>query len=109
MTEKQFNHRFHGVNGPKYRGAPHPKFDPAAINESEFSDALRLKECEFNIDDDNGHLSIDWKSQSWDEDGIDGFIDEVKRCLKHIGFEGDCTIHLFDRDGECDIEIDFTI
>lgn len=108
MTEKQFNYRFHGVNGPKYRGAPYHKFDPAAINESKFSDELRFKEYDCNIDD-NGHLVIEWKSQSWDEDGIDGFVNEVKRCLKHIGFEGDCIIHLFDRDGENDIGIDFTI
>ena len=108
MTKKQFNSRFHGVNIPAYRGAPYPKFDPAAVNESEFSDALRFKNYDFSFKND-GSIDIDWESQSWDEDGIDGFVNEVKRCLKHIGFEGDCTIHLFDRDGECDIEIDFTI
>lgn len=113
MTTKEFNKLFHGVACPKYRGAAYPKFDPAAINESKFSDALRFKD--FNTDfmcDPDGEIStveIDWMSQDWDENGIDGFKAEIERCFRHIGYLGNVEIHVYDRDGFEDKTIEFVI
>lgn len=108
MTKKQFNSRFHGVNGPAYRGAPMPAFDPAAVNESEFSDALRFKTYDFSFKSD-GCIDIDWELQSWDEDGIDGLIAEIKRCLGCIGFTGHAMLSVHDRDGENEEVVDIEV
>lgn len=111
MTESEFNKKFHGVVGPAYRGAKYPKFDPAGINELNFSDDLRLKNYDdhFHTDDDGNiaEVVIDWESQLWDENGIDGLKDEIARCFKHIGYDGKTTLHVFDRDGEGDVEVCF--
>ena len=108
MTKKQFSSRFHGVNGPEYRGAPYPKFDPAAVNECEFSDELRFKNYDFSFKDD-GSIDIDWESQSWDEDGIDELSAEIKHCLDYIGFRGHAMLSVHDRDGYNEEVVDIEV
>ena len=113
MTEKEFGKKFHGVISPKYRGAPTPKFDPVGINEQKFSDDLRFKEydidLESNADGEIAKVVIDWRSQCWDPDGIDGVVDEVTRCFKNIGYDGDVELHIYDRDGEGDEVVQFKV
>ena len=101
MTEKEFNRKFKGVNAPEYRGAPMPPFDPAMVNESKFADELRLKSCEFNfIEGDssaNDTVNVKWESQEWDADDIAGLVEEIRRCLKHIGFVGNVELEIWER------------
>ena len=98
MTEKEFNKKFNGVAGPLYRGAAYPKFDPAAINESEFEDECRHKEVNWELDEDKNELAIDWLTQeSADKHTL--LWKEVKRCLEHIGFDGQVNLTLTSRDG----------
>ena len=100
MTSDEFYRKFKGANCPVYRGAKMPPFDPAKINESKFADELRYKEfsCDFyegeSTEDgkDVDHIELKWKTQDWNDDGIDGFVAEVKRCFMHIGFVG--SVHL---------------
>ena len=100
MTEKEFNCKFKGVNAPEYRGAPMPPFDPAMVNESKFADELRFKTYEFNfIEGDsstNDTVNVKWESQEWDADGIDGLVEEIRRCLKHIGFAGNVKLEIWE-------------
>lgn len=101
MTEKEFNRKFKGVNAPIYRGAPMPPFDPAMVNESKFADELRVKWYYFSfIEGDssaNGTVNVKWESQEWDADGIDGLVEEIRRCLKHIGFVGNVVLEIWER------------
>lgn len=94
MTKEEFNGKFKGVNGPSYRGAPMPKFNPTMVNESEFPDELRFKEYDFDFTEggegSEDTLDITWISQVWE--CTDKLIAEIKRCLKHIGFVG--TVYL---------------
>ena len=115
MTAEEFV-RKHGkvhVNGPKYRGGPNPPFEDDRINESEFSDDLRVKSL--NIDTNYYNvISIDWESQAWD-DNFKDFIIEVKRCYNYLankfGLEEkvEIIIHLHDRDDTGSTNISFNI
>ena len=113
MTEIEFRKKFVGAIAPDYRGAPYPEFDPAGINESKFSDELRFKgwDIKFVIDADGSIVKVKllWESQSWDEAGAAGFVAEVKRCFSFIGYKGDVHVHLYDRDGESELDDEFTL
>jgi len=101
MTEQEFDKAFHGIKAPAYRGASYPKFDPAAINMSRVPDELRVKEFEYTFnegeDSIDDELHVKWKSQEWDEYGVDEVIDEMTRCLSDIGFIGTVYLHIFER------------
>ena len=96
MNSSVFYKSFHGVNGPKWRGAKMPEFDPAAINEEMFPDELRFNEYATSIEHINGTgmFTLDYESQGWNEEGLKDFYLEVKRCLKVIGFYGNVKIHV---------------
>lgn len=96
MDNDEFLRRFKGVNAPAYRGAPHPPFDEAAINESAFDDELRYKEFEIKIED--GVLRVKWTSQRW-ANPHGKFTDEVRRCLNAIGYKGEVFVDIASRDG----------
>lgn len=101
------------VNGPKYRGAPQPPFEDEKINESEFSDNLRVKSINIETNEYNV-ISIDWESQLWDENFKD-FIMEFKRCYKYLAKKFnleekvEIIIHLHDRDNTGSTNISFNI
>lgn len=99
MTKKRFFDIFKGIAAPKCRGAPYPKYDPAKINESLFSDELRCKSYRFDFKQGrNGNedqLIIHWESQGWDDP--DTFVKEVRRCMSHIGFVGTVKILMHQR------------
>ena len=101
MTEKEFYKKFKGVNCPVCRGAKMPSFDPAKINEENFSDELRFKSYVFKfIEGDeltNDTISIEWESQEWDSHGIDDLVEEIRRCFKHIGFVGNVELTAWER------------
>ncbi len=92
MTEDEFNRKFRGVNCPNCRGAKQPPFDPAAVNESRFADELRFKEYGFSFHEGTGNdddiVQVRWVTQDWNKDGLFGFLEEVVRCMRHIGFRG---------------------
>lgn len=101
MTKNQFNKLFGGVNGPEYRGAPAPEFNPFMINESTFGDNLRFKEYEINfIDDDT--IDMVWVTQRpFEENDLIPFYEEVSRCIHtEIGYTGIIEISVIARDGE---------
>lgn len=101
MTKFEFFKKFHGTICPAYRGDEYPPFDKFGINEKNFSDALRLKDVNFDFRSSKTYdeVYVLWKSQSWDDDGINGFLDEIKRCFTEIGFTGRIRVKLYDRDG----------
>ena len=92
-----------------------PEFDPTAINEEKFADELRFNEYATSIEgiDGTGMFTLDYESQSWNEEGLKDFYSEVKRCLKAIGFYGDVKIHILERgfkdSGECEQYCMFSI
>ena len=104
MTKPDFYSLYKGVNGKATARASTPEFNPSCINESKFAYDLRFKEVTTDFTEGkNGNVDevvVDWQSQSWPDDGIDAFIDEVKRCFKHIGFKGLVKVNLYDRDGD---------
>lgn len=81
------------VAGPKWRGAPHPKFDPKKINESKFEDGLRAKWCKarVNLAEKTGYVV--WKSQE-DENPTGAWEDEVIRAFKKNGLKSGSKIHV---------------
>jgi hypothetical protein len=93
MTEKEFFDKFKGYNGPEYRGAPFPPFDPAAINPIRFEDELRLKDYEIMYDAKRQQVKLHWDSQSW-SDNTDSLKAEIRRCFHHIGFRGKVILNL---------------
>ena len=119
MTKTEFDKIFNDdliVNGPQYRGAPQPAFDPGKVNESRFADELRPKwwnfsfiECNDTIDDT---VVVEWKSQEWSYD-IDSLIDELTRCLKYHKFAGNVELTVYERgckgSGECEDYREFEI
>ena len=72
------------VNGPEYRGAPYPEFDPLKINESAFEDDLRGKEWAAYICDGVGYVK--WLSQL-EEHATDKWDAEVMRAFKANGLK----------------------
>lgn len=71
------------VNGPVYRGARMPKFNPAQINESEFSDNLRMKCFECNILGNS--LEIDWTTQEpFTSIEAKELVDEIERAVEYL-------------------------
>ena len=44
------------VNGPKYRGAPQPEFNPAMVNESAYLDNMRFKQFDCDVEGDEIHI-----------------------------------------------------
>lgn len=116
MTENEFHSVFHGVNCPKYRGAQQPPFDKYAINESQFSDELRFKSFNTQFIEGNNTtqdtIKVEWESQEWDYHGIDGVVDEIKRCFKECGFRGIVELSIWERGekgGDCDTWREFEI
>lgn len=71
------------VNGPVYRGARMPKFNPAQINESEFSDNLRMKRFKCNILGNS--LEIDWTTQEpFTSSEAKELVDEIERAVEYL-------------------------
>lgn len=71
------------VNGPMYRGARMPEFNPAQINESEFSDNLRMKSFQCSIFGDS--LEIDWTTQEpFTPSEAKELIDEIERAVEYL-------------------------
>lgn len=101
MDSKTFWKQWKGINIPEYRGAPAPEFDPAKINETEFADELRIKELDSDfIPGENGNedrVKLEWAAQSWNADGLNGLVDEIKRCFKYIGFIGKVELEIWER------------
>lgn len=81
------------VAGPKWRGAPYPKFNPKKINESRFEDDLRAKECSIELNSSKRSGSVFWLSQLA-EDPTEFWEAEVKRALKKNGLKPGSTIHV---------------
>lgn len=115
MTKDKFYKKFKGVNTPPCRGAKMPDFNPAMVNEEKFSDALRFKSYDFNFiegsDGDPDVVEITWVSQDWDD--YESFVNEITRCMKHIGFTGDIHLDLYMRgekgNPECSEYIEWSI
>ena len=101
MTNLEFDMVFKGANGPDYRGAPYPEFNPYAINESEFSDAFRYKDYEINYSVDN-EIDLFWKTQgTFEAEDVYPFLTEVSRCIhKEIGYTGVVNVEIVSRDGK---------
>ncbi len=72
------------VNSPEYRGAPMPAFNARRVNESEFEDELRYKECSVTIEDGRGCVS--WLSQEGD-DPTERWENEIKRAFAENGLK----------------------
>lgn len=71
------------VNGPLYRGARMPKFNPAQINESEFSDNLRMKSFTCSIFGDS--LEIDWTTQEpFTPSEAKELVAEIERAVEYL-------------------------
>lgn len=71
------------VNGPMYRGARMPEFNPAQINESEFNDNLRMKSFKCSIFGDN--LEIDWTTQEpFTPSEARELVDEIERAVEYL-------------------------
>ena len=100
MTKNEFNHKFKGEIGPSYYGAKHPPFNPAAINEKNFPNELRVKDLSTNFiegfDGQPDKIHFKWVSMQWN-DGIDSVVKEIKRCLKFIGFIGWVELEIYER------------
>lgn len=69
------------VNGPEYRGAPHPIWKERCINESRFEDDLRAKQVDCYIEDNT--LVINWISQSWHYN-TNSLFKEIERWAKYL-------------------------
>ena len=65
------------VNGPKYRGAPQPEFNPAMVNESAYPDNMRFKQ--FDCDVKGDEIYIWYLTQ-------EPFTDarEIERCIDFL-------------------------
>lgn len=97
------------LNGPAYRGAPYPEYDPLKINEAKFQDEWRAKEVKFQkgIEKDGSvSLCISWCSQGVGTDNGKSFFTEVCRMVAENakiylgnGSKLKVKIALFDRDG----------
>lgn len=71
------------VEGPAYRGARMPEFNPNAINESEIPDNMRLKE--FDCEADGNTVKIYWMTQQpFDSKDVEEFLKEIKRAFSTI-------------------------
>lgn len=97
MTTKQFDWMFEGVNCPDYYGAPYPRFNPYAINESEFEDNVRYKDYEITFCPKTQNVNVEWKSQN-DCTTHDRFDIELIRVFKNVlGISGDINVTLWSR------------
>ena len=102
MTTEEFNETFHGVIGPKYAGACYPRFDRFGINEKRFAHELRCKYADIHINDE-GVLMVKWCCQDpFKRKERDDFDKELIRCAQVVGYSGNISVRLFDRDGYCD-------
>jgi hypothetical protein len=102
MTTEEFNETFHGVIGPAYAGARYPRFDRFGINEKNFAHELRCKYADIYVNDE-GVLIVKWCCQDpFQESDRDDFDKELIRCAQAIGYAGNISVRLFDRDGYCD-------
>ena len=105
MDKKQFEYMFEGVNGPEYRGAPAPQFNPYAINEAEFEDNLRFKDYEIEFCPKTQDVNITWKSQN-DCTVHDRFDIELIRVFKNVmQISGNINITLCSRDYPDETEV----
>jgi len=113
MTKTKFYSLFGGVAGPSCAGAPYPKFKPSCINESKFANELRMKEMstEFIVGDEatNDTIAVDWKSQEWNDAAVDGLVEEIRRCFKHIGFAGNVELKVHSRSSEGEAYREFEV
>ena len=102
MTSEEFNDTFQGVIGPAYVGARYPEFDPFGINEKNFAHELRCKHADIYVNDD-GVLTVKWCSQDpFTREDRDDFDKELIRCARAVGYAGNISVRLFDRDDYCD-------
>ncbi|MBO6194491.1 MAG: DUF3846 domain-containing protein [Clostridiales bacterium] len=72
-------------NGPQYRGAQHPEFNPNKINESAFEDAWRAKAYSFSLaerKDGVKCLMVDWTSQEVGKDNGVTLFREICRAVE---------------------------
>lgn len=91
------------VTCPEYRGAPQPAFDPLKINEARLPDNMRFKEYNYDSASDDA-LSLQWETQEpYTSDDIDVFLAEIRRAFEANHYTGKLTVHLSDRDEECEL------
>ena len=115
MTRNEFNRKFHGVVTDEYVGAPYPAFDHHAVNEKAIDNELRFKWYDFDFEeakDGIDTITVKWQSYSWPNDAlvaVNGLVEEVKRCLKSIGFIGNVVLDVNDRSKENFAHREFTV
>ena len=80
MDFKTFIEDHFEINGPAYRGAEMPDFDPSKINEENFDDGRRPKEVSWKWE--NNVFYINWVSQEYGE--FDSFFEEIRRWKDYI-------------------------
>ena len=107
------------INGPEYRGAAMPRFEPDGLNVSEFADELRPKSLDIKILTDED-IQLDYISQGWGTpEEIDELADEFRRMLTYLvdvyrkNVDPDASLgvslNIKSRDGDGPAVLDFNI
>lgn len=71
------------VNGPLYRGAPQPIFDPAKVNESFYADNMRCKQFDCEVKDDELHIWYLTQEPFTQTEALE-CDREIQRCIDYL-------------------------